>query len=364
MKRVEETTGHPWWVVHRAHLHAGLVEVAIKEGADIIIGSTVTRLDHESGHQVLVETSKGKIYHFDLLIGSDGIKSIVRKTLFPDVKPTPPTTNCAYRALIPYTQVQKDPVACTLVKRPTMEVWMTENAYIISYPISDGTQLNLVLSHHRPHPVASVEEVDMDEFRATYQDFDPRIKRIVDMVPSAKRWPLLVTGPLDTWSNPNKKVVLIGDAAHSMVNHMAQGAATSMEDGAFLAKCVGEVVKGNMNLREAVALYEKERMPRAYEKQQISFLNGQFWQLPEGPEQEARDRAMKPELEGRPFIRSPNLYGDPSTVLEVYGYDAERHAEEAIRRWKTGKEERNERTGVTKRLEDKHFNWFKPKANL
>ena len=74
----------------------------------------------------------------------------------------------------------------------------------------------------------------------------------------------MVTGPLESWSSRCKNVVLMGDAAHSMVNHMAQGAATSMEDGAFLAKCIAKVVQGKMPLDEAVRVYEKERMPKAF----------------------------------------------------------------------------------------------------
>jgi salicylate hydroxylase len=54
----------------------------------------------------------------------------------------------------------------------------------------------------------------------------------------------------------------MGDAAHSMVNHMAQGAATSMEDGAFLGRVISEVVRGVITMPEAISIYEKTRMPR------------------------------------------------------------------------------------------------------
>ena len=360
MKRVENALGQPWWVVHRAHLHEGLVEVAKVTGADVIINSKVTKIDYQSDAQVKVTTCRGKQHAFDLLIGSDGINSIVRKTLFPDVKPKPPTSNCAYRAIVPYDQIRKDPVAKELIEKLTMEVWMSDKSYIISYPISAGEKFNMVLSHHRPNLVNAVEEADMQELRDTYKDYDPRIKRIVNMVPEAQRWPLIVTGPLKTWSSPTRNVVLMGDAAHSMVNHMAQGAATSMEDGAFLAKTVGEVVKGNMSMAEAVELYEKERMPKADFKQQVSFINGAIWQLPDGPEQQARDAAMLPELNRQPFMRSPNLYGDPATVLEVYGYDAEAHAESAFVRYLQRREPAHPQTGITKSMEDKYMNWFRP----
>ncbi len=157
----------------------------------------------------------------------------------------------------------------------------------------------------------------MSDLRATYASFDPRIKRIVDMIPTAQRWPLLVTGPLSTWSNASKTIVLMGDAAHSMVNHMAQGAATSMEDGAVLGRVLAQVVCGAMDLKAAVSLYERIRMPKALFKQQVSFINGSIWHLPDGPLAEARNKAMKGELETgeRPLLRSPNLYGDPMTVL-------------------------------------------------
>lgn len=360
MKRVENTLGQPWWVVHRAHLHEGLVEIAQQSGADVIIDSKVTNLDYQDGEQVNVTTERGKQYTFDLLVGSDGINSIVRKTIMPDVQPKPPTTNCAYRAIVPYDQIRKDPVAKDLIDRLTMEVWMSEKSYIISYPISAGKDFNMVLSHHRPNLVSNVEQVDIQDLRDTYKDYDPRIKRIVDMVPEAQRWPLMVTGPLNTWSTRSRNIVLMGDAAHSMVNHMAQGAATSMEDGAFLAKTIGEAVKGNMTIAEAVELYERERMPKAYAKQQVSFLNGAIWHLPDGPEQRARDEAMSPELSGEQYVRSPNLYGDPATILEVYGYDAEEHARIAIASYLQQREPADPQTGVKKSLEDRYMNWFRP----
>ncbi|KIW70539.1 hypothetical protein, variant 1 [Phialophora macrospora] len=286
---VRKNLGVPWWLVHRMHLHSGLVEVARREGADLVIDARVVKVDWTSSpsNQVSITTEKGKTWTFDLLIGADGVRSAVRKAIMPHVKPRPPTGNCAYRALVPYDQIRKDPVAKELIEKLTMEVWMAEKSYIISYPISGGKLFNMVLSHHVDHLVDDVEDIDMEkDFRQTYKDYDPRIKRIVDMVTSARRWPLLVTGPLETWSTREKNVVLMGDAAHSMTNHMAQGAATSMEDGAFLARTLAKVVEGRINVAQAIEIYEKSRMPKAYYKQQVSFLNGAIWQVADGPVQQ------------------------------------------------------------------------------
>ncbi|KAL1898850.1 hypothetical protein Sste5346_003260 [Sporothrix stenoceras] len=363
---LEKTLNRPWWVVHRAHLHEGLVTVAERLGVKLIVDAAVTALEYAKNQSVTVTSRKGT-FVFDFVVGADGINSVTRKSLFPDVAPEPPTTNCAYRAIVPYEQIRKDPVARELIEKKTMEVWMADNAYIITYPICAGTMFNLVLSHHRPEKLrATQHDVPIHELHNEYKDFDPRIKRVVDMIDSTSRWPLMVTGPLKSWSSPRKNVVLTGDAAHSMVNHMAQGAATAMEDGAFLGKCIAKVVEGKLRLDEAVDIYEKERMPKAFAKQQVSFLNGAIWHLPDGPAQQARDAVMAPELQGQYYVKSSNLYGDPKTVLDVYGYDAEQHADTALAALLNGgREPVDANTGIAKSLEDEFINWFQAeKAKL
>ena len=63
---------------------------------------------------------------------------------------------------------------------------MADKSYIISYPISASKDFNMALSHHCSRLVDDVEEVDVKELRETYKDFDPRIKKIVDMMPAVK----------------------------------------------------------------------------------------------------------------------------------------------------------------------------------
>jgi len=152
----------------------------------------------------------------------------------------------------------------------------------------------------------------MNDLRNEYWDFE-------NMIPTAKRWPLLVTDPLDTWPSPQNNVVLMGDAAHSMVNHMAQGAATAMEDGAFLGRVLREVVSGRLTPPEVISIYENSGMPKAHFKERISFLNGYIWHLLEGQAARNRDKAMEVELIEEQPMRSPNLYADSATVLDMYG---------------------------------------------
>lgn len=217
-----------------------------------------------------------------------------------------------------------------------------------------------MLSHYVGHLVDKAEDIDMKDLRKQYENYDPRIKRIVDVIPKGQRWPLLVTGPLRSWSSPQKNVVLVGDAAHSMVNHMAQGAATAMEDGAFFGRCVSQVVKCYISLAQAIEIYERGRMTKAHFKQQASFLNGAIWHLPDGPAQQARDEVMKLELDGRPVLKSANLYGDPTTILSVYAYDAEEHADSAIFEYLGGRDPVDTVKSITKATADTFMNWFLP----
>ncbi|KAK5174436.1 uncharacterized protein LTR77_001516 [Saxophila tyrrhenica] len=361
IQRVEEATGSPWWLVHRHHLHNGLVEVARQSGVEILIDSRVSKLDRLQTGKVAVETEKGREFEFDLVIGSDGVQSIVRRTLFPEVKPRPPTGNCAFRAIVPYEEVRKDPLTRELVEDEngnlikTMEVWMAPTGYI------NAKDFNMVLSHFRDPPVDTVCPVDLEEVRRQYDGYDPRIRRIIEKIPpGVSRWPLLVTGPLESWSSPEKNIVLLGDAAHSMTNHMAQGAATSMEDGAFLARCLSLVIGGKATVGDAVTLYEKGRMPKASYKQQVSFLNGWIWHLPDGPAQEARDKEMEPELRGEVPMRSPNLYGDPGCVQECYGYDAEKHADFEISAFLNDGRAVRDGAAIQQERADQIANWFLP----
>ena len=148
-----------------------------------------------------------------------------------------------------------------------------------------------------------------------------------------------------------------------MVNHMAQGAATSMEDGAFLALTLKRVVDGTLTLAQAIEIYEKTRMPLAYNKQQVSFINGSIWMMEDGPAQQARDKAMEPELRGEQLVRSPNLYSDPFTALSIFGYDAEADAEKAVEAYLKKHEPYNATTGVTDREWERFYGYFHPAGN-
>lgn len=110
---------------------------------------------------------------------------------------------------------------------------------------------------------------DVKELRAAYAGFHADVRRVLEACPDCHKWAILEREPLPRWSDG--RVVLLGDAAHPMTPYMAQGAATSIEDAAILARCRDEV-KGE-DIAGAFRRYEAHRKPRTSVVQAISSAN-------------------------------------------------------------------------------------------
>jgi salicylate hydroxylase len=104
----------------------------------------------------------------------------------------------------------------------------------------------------------------------------------------------------------------------------------AVEDGAALARALGKI-SSTTEIQHALSIFEEVRAERTRMMQDASLLNGQLWHFPDGPLQQARDEAMKPETLGIPFSHSPNQWSDPATQMWAYGYDAERAIDEGFR---------------------------------
>ena len=99
----------------------------------------------------------------------------------------------------------------------------------------------------------------------------------------------------------------------------------AIEDGAALATILN-LVESRASIPFALKVFEKERIRRTSQMQEASLTNGVIWHFPDGKQQEARDEALRPEVEGRHFLSSPNQWSDPVTQCWAYGYDAEAEA--------------------------------------
>jgi salicylate hydroxylase len=98
------------------------------------------------------------------------------------------------------------------------------------------------------------------------------------------------------------------------------GAAIAVEDGVALAQALSKITS-KAQIPHAISVFENVRVQRANQMQEASLLQGKLWHFADGPAQRARDAAMRPEVEGRPFSHSPNQWSDPATQMWCYAYD-------------------------------------------
>ncbi|KIX94387.1 uncharacterized protein Z520_09773 [Fonsecaea multimorphosa CBS 102226] len=333
--------GSPHWLVHRVDYQKILAEAATASGAKIEFGQKVVAVDAE---EVEVTLESGRSLRADLIIGADGIHSRTRRSIpgLVDVVPRR-TENYCYRALVPREEMLKNPVTAALVDNQSQQAWAGQFKHIISYPIAKGKFYNLVMTipDLGDAPLGKYNEPgDVSEMRQVFSDFNDTVHAVLDTVESCAKWVLAELPPLPTWSSPNGRVILVGDACHAMAPHAAMGAATSLEDAEVLGLCVA-TCKGIADLPRAAKDYEYLRKARCERIQEISRENATTFALPDGPMQEARDRiwrAQKAMLEKQLQEDSPLVipaedmtqkFPHPALVQWLVGHDiieeAKRH---------------------------------------
>ncbi|KAJ5037143.1 hypothetical protein J3E74DRAFT_278698 [Bipolaris maydis] len=326
----------PYYVVHRAHFHEALYQRALELGVSVKLGCRVKEYEESKGSVVL---GSGQRIRGDLIIAADGINSTARATLFPDTNNESDFNGfAAYRATVPIRRMKEDPDLASILDKPALNICkhliilMTnrigEDRHVMTYAIAGGESFNMVLSHiDRSNPATWAKKFLKEDVQNEFKGWDPRLTKIISLINECLKWPLKVGRPLQTWTSPSSRLIIVGDAAHAMLPYMSQGAAMAVEDGAALAVVLNKITSLEQ-LPFALQLFEKERMKRCGDMQNASTVNGYIWHFPDGPEQVARDSAMSAEVAGLPFTSSANQWSDPVTQWWAYGYDAESSMEE------------------------------------
>jgi salicylate hydroxylase len=146
----------------------------------------------------------------------------------------------------------------------------------------------------------------VEEFLAEFAGWDQRLNDLIARAGTPGRWALLDREPLTRWSRG--PITLLGDAAHPMFPFFAQGAAQAIEDAAVLARCLTADIGAPSR---ALRRYESLRIGRTTRLQQISHARAHINHLPDGAEQEARDRSL---ADGDPLTANAWIYAyDPAT---------------------------------------------------
>lgn len=264
------------YTAHRADLLDAVRQAVPDE--DVRLGKRCTGLDRDGERHVL-RFGDGSTATADVVIGADGIHSMVRAAL---TEPAPATYSglCAFRALVPAE------LAPAFARRPAQTLWLGPGHHLVHYPISAGRLVNLVA--FAPAGGYTTESwtatATVEEFLAEFDGWDERLTGLIRAAGTPGRWALLDRAPLSWWSRGT--VTLLGDAAHPMFPFFAQGAAQAIEDAAVLARCLA-AAPGDP--AAALARYQEVRIPRTTQLQEVSHARAHVNHLPDGPEQRARD---------------------------------------------------------------------------
>ncbi|KAJ5151590.1 hypothetical protein N7492_009885 [Penicillium capsulatum] len=311
-----EQFGAPYWVIHRAHFHAAMHSLAIDLGVTVQLASKVASYDV---HTPSITLADGSTILADLVVAADEVNSTARAVLMGGTNIPPQRTGfAAYRAVMDLERMRADPEIASLLETPAFNLWLGDKRHVMTYVIGADKWFNMVLSHPDDSDSAQWTH-DQDEILANmrneFDGWDPALSKIIHMVDRALKWPLYSGATMHRWVSG--RLVVLGDAAHAMLPYMSQSAAIAVEDGVALARSLGKVTCLS-EIPMALAVFENVRVTRASQMQEASLLNGKLWHFPDGPLQRARDAAMVPEVEDRPFSHSPNQWSDPATQMWCY----------------------------------------------
>ncbi|KAJ7093875.1 hypothetical protein B0H15DRAFT_938310 [Mycena belliarum] len=333
-ENMDRDYGAPYYHVHRADLLNMLFKLATPY-MTLFLNSRVASVDPNLG-QVTLES--GRTFHGDVILGADGVKSMVRELVVGHPDKPIPTGDAAYRAIIPTSEMMKDPDLKPFVEHPEMTGWIGPGRHIMAYCIRGSKEYNLVMLHpNRGLREAYNVEGSVDKMRADYAGWEPRVQKLLALVSSTLIWPLFDRDPLDTWIHPSGKVALLGDSCHPMLPYRAQGSAMAIEDAAVLGVLFSHITSRGQ-IRPLLDAYQALRHPRCTDTQLAARLNQKIFHLPDGAEQEARDLSMRQGLEsslreerGEPALDvssgNANVWADRTKNRIQFCYDAEAEAE-------------------------------------
>jgi len=256
----ERKYGAPYVLMHRGDLHAAL---AARVPQDLItLGKKLVDFDQDAG-RVTLRFEDGTSAQADAMIAADGVHSRVREKLMGIEKPRF-TGRVAYRTTFPAKLLNGfDIDECC-------KWWGLDRHIVIYYVTSNRDEVYFVTSVPEPdwtHESWSATG-DLGELRAAFVGFHDQVQRVVHACPKVHKWALVERDPLPNWGNG--RVVMLGDACHAMTPYMAQGAATSMEDGVVLARCLDKTPD---DIDQAFQRYTALRRPRTARVQLTSHMN-------------------------------------------------------------------------------------------
>lgn len=329
MPAIGEKYGAPVSVIHRGDLQRILLQATRDAGVEIRTSTKVVAVDENFGARV--KTKDGEWISGDVVIAADGIKSDIRRQIAEHHGHrdfSSPTGDAAYRILIPKENMEHDKQALELLNQDVGMRWMGPGGHIMAYPIKNNKVYNMVLLHPaKPHQKGNeswTTKGDKKEMMDFYKSWSPLVQNLLSYVPEGEvmEWTLNSHKPLPSWIEG--KIALIGDSSHPMLPYVAQGAADAVEDAGTIVAAFTQT----SDVSDALAVYEEVRKARGEAIQQSASKTRRSLHLPDGPEQQKRDEAIRAAGKGQGH--NPDLWADTEWQTFMWGVDV---MKDTVEKW-------------------------------
>jgi len=301
---MRERYGAPYLCVHRADLHALLLEAVRARGRGTPVTDARIAQVETSDDLVCISSSGARAWEGEALIGADGLWSLARQRLDVPSAAEPPraTGHTAWRAMAEQAALPQ------ALRRGRIDVWLGPQLHAVAYPVRGGAWLNMVVIAESA-PAGDARDWDQASSLAALQKATGRsgraLQALLEAMPGWRAWTLSDRPPLASAAEmAHERVALVGDAAHPMVPYLAQGAGMAIEDSVALAEALGP--GDAADVPAAFARYAEARWQRNALVQAKARRNGRIFHAA-GAVRLGRDLAMR--ALGARLLDQPWLYG-------------------------------------------------------
>lgn len=269
-----EAYGAPYVVVHRSDLHRVLLERCRSAGVtllnDVTIDSVVTR-----DGIATATASDGRTFTAGAVIAADGLKSHLR-TQVSDDEPVS-SAFVAYRGTVPTAEVSDEQ------RIDDVLVFFGPHCHMVQYPLRGGELLNTVAVFRSRSFERGIEQSPgLEELQEAYEGCVPHVQESLKHLWHGVRWPMFDREPIERWIDG--RMLLVGDAAHPMLQYLAQGANQALEDAAALESLTQGRVFTDAGIDASAwdGVFEdfvRIRQPRTARVQRTARVWGESWHV-------------------------------------------------------------------------------------
>ncbi|WP_169736868.1 FAD-dependent monooxygenase [Pseudonocardia spinosispora] len=256
--------GAPYILIHRGDLHSILLGACRDTGVELCTSVQVTGVEQEPARAVAISSDRRDAA--SVVLAADGLGSGLRSLLNTDHLVS--SGYVAYRGTVPVAELTETDG----VTLDEMVIYIGPDCHLVQYPLRGGELLNQAAVFRSPKALAGeIEWGTPDELDAAFRHTCDAVRAGLPRLWRNRWWRMYDREPIGTWVD--RRLALVGDAAHPMLQYLAQGACQALEDADCLAGALGSTT----DLDAALRTYDELRTVRTARVQRTARDWGKLW---------------------------------------------------------------------------------------